>query len=248
MSKSRTVGRRVSQADVARHAGVSPGVVSAVVNDRFDGLIRISDATRDRVRGAIRELGYIPNVAARNLARGSSRLLGVFTYDQLFPMIPRNFYHEFLVGIEEAADAAEYNLLLLTGLRDADNRRSIYAAGGNSLQLADGALFLGTHEKQQEIARLAEERYPFVFVGRREYDDCAISYVAADYRSGVEDLVRRAAAFGHRKILMIIRPGAPEFQPPGRRTGFRDGTRAVGLSAEDCLAHVLTSRLRELGQ
>lgn len=240
MPRARPAGRRPSQVDVARRAGVSAGVVSAVINDRNYGSIRISDATRERVRAAVRELGYVPNLAARNLARGSSRLIGVFTFEKLFPVAPRNFYHEFLVGIEEAADEAEYNLLLLTGARDEANRRSIYANGVNGLQLADGALFLGTHEKEDEIARLAAEDYPFVFVGRREFAGCEVSYVAADYQGGVDDLVQRVIGLGHRRIAMLIPGSGLEYQRPGRRTGFLEGTRAAGLPRSETPMYALT--------
>ncbi|MFE2037416.1 LacI family DNA-binding transcriptional regulator [Streptomyces scopuliridis] len=52
------VGRRkVTQPDVARHAGVSTGIVSSVINDRDYGSIRVGEATRDRVRRSIREPG-----------------------------------------------------------------------------------------------------------------------------------------------------------------------------------------------
>lgn len=230
--------RRTSQADVAKRAGVSPGVVSAVINNRDYGSIRISDATRERVHAAVRELGYLPNLAARNLARGSNRLLGVFTFEPLFPLKPPNFYHEFLVGIEEAADAAEYNLLLLTGAKDEGNRRSIFARGVNNLQLADGALLLGTHEDTDQIVRLSDEGYPFVFVGQREFEGCEVSYVAADYLNGTADLVRRAAAHGHRKMIMLIPSGKTE-PYPGRRAGFLAGVRDAGLSAKTCQIHAL---------
>ncbi|MFE9888365.1 LacI family DNA-binding transcriptional regulator [Streptomyces scopuliridis] len=49
--------RKVTQADVARQAGVSTGIVSSVINDRDYGSIRVGEATRDRVRRFIRELG-----------------------------------------------------------------------------------------------------------------------------------------------------------------------------------------------
>ncbi|GAB3762219.1 LacI family DNA-binding transcriptional regulator [Microlunatus parietis] len=229
--RARTGPRRVSQADVARHAGVSPGIVSSVINGRDYGSIRVSDATRARVMESVRELGYVPDIAARNLAGGSSRLIGVFTYEALFPLGSQSFYHDFLVGIEEAADEAEYHLLLVTGAKNEDRRRSIYAGGVNHLRLADGGLLLGTNEQTDEIVRLAGEGYPFVFVGERSFPGVELSYVAGDYVGGTAALVGRAVELGHRRIAMAqLQPDEPI---PGRQTGFRTGREQYGLAAED---------------
>lgn len=223
--------RRVSQADVARHAGVSAGIVSSVINARDYGSIRVSEATRERVLASVRELGYIPDIAARNLARGSNRLIGVFTYEAMFPIESQNFYHEFLVGIEEAADQAEYHLLLVTGAKNEERRRSIYAGGVNHLRLADGGLLLGTNESSEEIVRLAGESYPFVFVGERAFPGVELSFVAGDYVEGTAGLVGRAVELGHRRIAM----GQTQAAEPiaGRQAGFRLARGRYGLTEED---------------
>ncbi|RKN08395.1 LacI family DNA-binding transcriptional regulator [Streptomyces radicis] len=229
--------RRVTQADVAAHAGVSTGIVSSVINERDYGSIRVSQATRDRVWRSVKELGYVPNIAARNLARGSNRLIGVFTYQPLFPLESRDFYHEFLVGIEEEAERAGYHLLLFTGSQNAGRQRSIYAEGINSLQLADGSVLVGTDESSEEIARLAADSYPFVFVGQREIPGVELSYVAADYLGGTAAIVHELAARGHRRIAMVQSAHGHE-GIPGRRAGFRRARAELGLSAAD--APVLT--------
>lgn len=58
--------------DVARHAGVSRGAVSQILNGRGE---RFASATRDRVRRAAEELGYQPSAAGRTLAKGSSDIV-----------------------------------------------------------------------------------------------------------------------------------------------------------------------------
>jgi DNA-binding LacI/PurR family transcriptional regulator len=224
--------RKITQMDVARHAGVSTGIVSSVINGRDYGSIRVSDATRDRVRRSIRELGYVPNIAARNLARGSNRLIGVFTYQPIFPLESRDFYYEFLIGIEEEAERAGYNLLLVTGSKDRRRERSIYADGVNSLQLADGSVFIGVNESAEELSRLTDESYPFVFVGHREVPGVDLSYVAADYFGGTVAIVRELVGLGHRRIAFV--QSADGFEGiPGRRAGFRASRAELGLSAQE---------------
>jgi DNA-binding LacI/PurR family transcriptional regulator len=231
-NRAKNARRKITQADVARHAGVSTGIVSCVVNDRDYGSIRVSEATRDRVRRAIRELGYVPNIAARNLARGSNRLLGVFTYQSIFPLGGSDFSYEFLMGIEEEAEKAGYNLLLVTGSKDEHGRRSVYADGVNSLQLADGSVLIGADESAGELARLSEESHPFVFIGRREIPGVDLSYVAADYAGGTAEIVRELVGRGHRGIALVQHAGIRE-TVPGRRAGFRDCREPQGLSEHD---------------
>lgn len=220
--------RKVTQADVAKHAGVSPAIVSAVLNNRQYGNIRISDRTRQRVLDAVRELDYSPNLAARNLAGGSNRLIGVFSWQRLFPLVQEDFFYEFLVGVEEASEQAGYNLLMLTASKNAAGERSVFPGGANGLQLADGGILLGWGEKHDEIRRLDTERYPFVFIGERDIADVPMSFVAADYRGAVAGIVDRLAGLGHRRIGMVEDTGAEE-PVPGRRAGFAEGAARNGI-------------------
>lgn len=66
-------GRRVTMKDVARASDVSPATVSFVLNDRPGQTI--PEATRDRVRAAAAELGYVPHGVARALREGASRIV-----------------------------------------------------------------------------------------------------------------------------------------------------------------------------
>ncbi|MER7949827.1 LacI family DNA-binding transcriptional regulator [Streptomyces sp. NPDC096079] len=73
-SPERPSGRAVpTSADVARLAGVSRATVSYVLNNT--SAVRISEPTRQRVREAAEELGYVPHAAARSLRAGHSRMV-----------------------------------------------------------------------------------------------------------------------------------------------------------------------------
>jgi len=220
--------RRPTQSDIARAAGVSPAVVSLVINNRTDGKIRISADTQARVREAIRTLGYVPNMAARQLAGGRNNLLGVFTYEPVFPLTENSFYYPFLVGIEEQAEALGYDLLLFTRAAGADGRRQVYRDGVNALLKADAAILLGTNEDRAELARLHREDFPFVFVGRREIDGEPLAYVGADYATAAATIVARLVALGHREFAYIAGPVGNE-SAMDRAEGIRSGLRDAGL-------------------
>ncbi len=218
-----TSRRRATQADVARLAGVDRSVVSAVVNgDRAKGRIGMSQQTRERVWNAVRELGYTPNVAARQLARGATNLIGVFTHERVFPMESQNFYHEFLIGIEHAVDEAGRNLVLFTSSRNEAGDRTIYTGGENSLQIADGAIIIGALRRPDELAKLSRDRFPYVFVGRRETPDLELDWVAANYVDGVAAIVTALAELGHQRIAWAGRIRQAEASHD-RWTGFQTG-------------------------
>ncbi|HEV2271391.1 MAG TPA: LacI family DNA-binding transcriptional regulator [Steroidobacteraceae bacterium] len=89
--------------DVARHAGVSPMTVSRVVN----GSEYVSNTTRNAVQHSVRELGYSPNLAARNLASERGERLGL-----LYGNPSSAYLSEFLVGALEAATRHGVQLVL----------------------------------------------------------------------------------------------------------------------------------------
>ena len=195
--------QRPRQIDVARLAGVSPATVSLVLNGRTGGNVRISPQTRERVLDAIRELSYVANPVARSLAGGQNRLLGIFTYEAIFPIQNQDFYYPFLIGIEEEATELGYDLLLYTSTGGADGRRSIYRDGINRLRLADGAVLLGQEREKAELVQLVEEGYPFVFVGRREAPGRTVAYVGADYVTATSMVVEHLLSLGHRSVAYL---------------------------------------------
>src|SRR3954462_13786298 len=131
--------KRPTQADIARLAGVSQATVSLVLNER-DASIRISPATRERVLTVMREWGYVANASARSLAGGRNKIIGVYTFEPVFPTTSVDFYFPFLLGMEQAAAELGHDLLLFTS---AGGTRQIFRDGATRLTLADGALLIG---------------------------------------------------------------------------------------------------------
>lgn len=228
-------GRRPRRTDVAARAGVSPAVVSLVVNSKLDGNVRIPPATQERVWAAVRELGYVGNAVARTLAGGQNRIIGVFTYDPIFPLRDENFYHDILVGIEEEAEQRGYNLLLFTRAIGPDGTRRIFKDGINNLQFADGAVLLGAEDDRTEIAQLLDDGFPFAFVGRREVPNGEIPCATADYAAAAEALVADARALGHRRLAYFRGP-RPYERDADREVGIRAGCARLGVDLpEDAL-------------
>lgn len=98
--------RRVTMADVARKAGVSPTTASFALSGRTD--MRISDASRERVLEAARELGYRPNVTARSLRTKSTQTIG-FVSDRI---TTTPFAGDVIRGAMEAARERDHLLFI----------------------------------------------------------------------------------------------------------------------------------------
>jgi DNA-binding LacI/PurR family transcriptional regulator len=249
-AKGRAFGR-VRQADIARAAGVSQATVSLVLRDDEDSGVRVSEATRRRILDVARELGYSVNPAARNLAGGRNRLLGVYTFEAVFPSGDRDFYYPFLLGIEHEAERAGYDLLLFTSASMPGQRRSIYAGGTNRLALADGSILLGRQDDKAEVARLVRDRFPFVYIGRREVAGCELSYVTADYTVATDRVISHLVELGHRHIVYL---GVPEPREPDldREQGWVHAVRELRLSSAEAVLlrppgdRPLTTLLRDL--
>lgn len=110
---------RPTKADVARLAKVSPATVSYVLNDVKGQTI--SAQTRAAVHDAARQLGYRPNLAARNLARGGS---GVVLY-----VVPRFSLGELLleVGSRLTTELGRHGIVLSLQFETDDGRNVVDA-------------------------------------------------------------------------------------------------------------------------
>ncbi|GGM62734.1 LacI family DNA-binding transcriptional regulator [Dactylosporangium sucinum] len=197
------MNRRVTQRDIARMTGVSQATVSLVLNNRTGDDVRIAPETRQRVLEAIRRTGYVADPVARRLVSGRNRILGVFTYEPVFPSGTADFYHPFLVGIEERAEELGCDLLLFTSGR---GRRIFHE--DSRIGLADGTVLLGRHVDASDLRRLVAEGSAFVSVGRR--DTPGVPYVGAGYPAAVAELAARAVALGHERIGYLGTGGPAE--------------------------------------
>jgi DNA-binding LacI/PurR family transcriptional regulator len=209
--------------------GLSQGTVSTVLAGR-GGANRIPEQTRQRVIAAARSLGYVPNASARSLQGMRNNLIGVHTFSPLFPPDQRTFYLGFLVGIEERAEETGNDLILFASTGDGGGQRSIYRDGANRLNLADGSILLGVPAERGGLARLLEDGYPFVHIGRRTVDGTEVPSIIPDYVEGLRDIVANLVALGHRKLayLGIGRPQEPQVD---RESGYRRALDEHGLAS-----------------
>ncbi|GAA0951667.1 hypothetical protein GCM10009554_53520 [Kribbella koreensis] len=218
------MSERLTQRDIARLARVSQTTVSLVLNNRTAASARIPTETRDRVLKVIRETGYVADPLARRLLQQRNQILGVFTYESVFPSASADFYHPFLSGIEESAEELGCDLLLFTSAPVTDGHRLVFHEN-NRLRIADGSLLLGRRIPATELSRLVSENYPFVSVGRRnnpalsDGTSTVIPYVGANYTTATATVTTRALQLGHQQ-LAFVGPGQGAESSADRLLGF----------------------------
>ncbi|MEL6893107.1 MAG: LacI family DNA-binding transcriptional regulator [Actinomycetota bacterium] len=198
---------------VAERAGVSTALVSLVMR----GAPNVSDYRRRLVLEAADELGYRPNVLARNLASRRTNTLGVVLNDLHNP-----YFAEVVDGIQAAADAAQHRLLLGNGKHSLAGEAD---AVETFLQFrVDGIVVAGSLglEPIEQASRSA----PIVVVGRTD----VLSYadtINTDDAAGARLVVDHLVSLGHERIAHI--DGGTGAGAPERAEGYRSAMRDHGL-------------------
>lgn len=100
--------------DVAKLAGVTPTTVSRVINNRG----YISEKTRNKVYGAMDELGYQPNEIARSLTKQKSNTIGV-----IVPHISHPYFAKLISNLENEASKKDYKIILCNSKEKAEKEK-----------------------------------------------------------------------------------------------------------------------------
>jgi DNA-binding LacI/PurR family transcriptional regulator len=209
-------------------AGVSQTTVSLVLNDADGTRGRVGPDVRQRVLQAIEMTGYAANPAAQSLAGGRTSIIGVHTYEPVFPHAAGNFYYPFLEGIEDEAQRLGVDLLLFTSMTSAGQSLTS-GAGVRRLRMADGCVLLGRHSYPEDLAELLRQDFPFAFVGRRAAPGGQVPFAAAAYDVATQRVVEHLLALGHRRVAMVNGYTGHE-SVEDRADGYTRAMRAAGLS------------------
>lgn len=200
--------------DVAERAGVSKSLVSLVMR----GAVNVSEASREAVLDAARELGYRPNAVARSLVQQRTYVIGVMVSD-----LANSFFIDVIAGATDSAREHGYRALVNTGGRDKGKEED---AIDTLLRLrVDGILLAGAIVDESHIERLGAET-PTVITNRASKSNVIDSIVVAD-RKGIGLAVDHLVELGHQRIAHIS--GGQGAGAKNRATGFRTTMRRHGL-------------------
>lgn len=224
--------RRTTHRDVARHAGVSPAVVSYVIND---GPRSTAPETRERVLRAIRELGYHPNVMARGLRVQRTQTVGFVDSDyNPLDVYVSPYSAAILTGLTAELGLREYHLLI-----------SPVEVGQELWQLErmlrsgrlDGLVVRLVEDSAATVALLemiASTGVPCVAIERPVDPSLGFSSVVVDDEAGAFAATAYLAERGHRRIAHLA--GDPRYASAvSREAGYRRALAALDIPWEDAL-------------
>ncbi len=209
--------KKTSIKDIAKEAGVTISTVSHVLN----GSKHVTPPTAEKVRKAVKKLGYRPNRIARSLRTQSTEAIGV-----IVPDIKNPFYAIIIQEMERVARQRGYTLILGCTFYNLEEEKQQMQVLMD--QFIDGLIFFGGYDCVEHLQYVRERNVPVVSVDR-EIDDPSIPAVLVDNIRATEQVVDHLAAMGHREIGYISFSYEYQTVVRHRYEGFRKGLEKHGL-------------------
>lgn len=221
--------------DVAERAGVSLKTVSNVVN----GTVNVREQTRAKVQQAIEELGYRPNLAARNLKYGRGGFIALALPELAIP-----YFAELAAKFD--AGAAERGFQMLLDITRADPKVERVVLGGVSTNLIDGVVFSPLSLGVGEIEKFHNRDVPMVFLGERAIPD-GVDHVAVDSVAAARSVTQHLIDIGRERIATIGR-SASVGTGSVRHEGYAEAMHAAGLPVRGEYLMAAPEYTREAGR
>jgi LacI family transcriptional regulator len=206
---------KVTSTQVAKLAGVSQSAVSRV----FTPGASVSKKTADKVRAAAAELGYRPNVLARSLITGKSRIIGL-----VVAYLENQFYPEAIEKLSNELQQHGYHVLVFMASNDSEATQDVI---DELLDYqVDGIITASVGMSNDLTARCEAAGIPIVLFNRQQDDD-RLSGVSSDNFAGGRKLAEFLIKAGHKKIAHVAGWEGASTQRD-REAGFIAGLAEAG--------------------
>lgn len=192
------MANKITIYDIAKEANVSISTVSRVLT----GSAPVGQATLAKVKSVLDKYNFQPNMAARNLTKHPSMMIGV-----ILPDITHPFYSTIFEVLQQFALQADYSLLLYNAMNSPD----LESRGLQYLQQhqVDGLIFLGGRINYANLPdRYLEELHKFTegiptVLVNGSVDGLKCHHVYTDEAGGIGQLVDYLAGLGHQRIALL---------------------------------------------
>lgn len=235
--------RPPSLRDVAELAGVSIKTVSNVVND----YPHVKDSTREKVREAILQVGYRPQVAAQQLRTGASGMITLAV-----PSLDFSYFSNLAQQFIEVAQERGQTILLHSTSGGREAERTVLE--GFKRVLGDGVIFNPLMLEEELFARMERTSQPTVFIGEHlpETLPQGSDYVRIDNVGAAYEATSHLIAQGRRRLAFIGAIDTAQGKQPHssgtmRRDGFLAALDAHGLGGDPARIQVVDDWRREDG-
>jgi LacI family transcriptional regulator len=201
--------------EVAQLAGVSVATVSHVIN----GTRFVSEATRQRVSDAVKELQYSPNILARKFKTGSLDTVGF-----IVPDIANGYFATVIEEVEDVLQTRGFRLIVSNTrenrARELDSVRMLTSG------VVDGLVIASTLDSFDEFEGVLPHGFPAVLIDRT-LTKSPVDSIRTDNSRAIGEGIAALVARGHRSI------------------GFMASVRHLSTTAERVRAY--SDALREHG-
>ena len=211
----------VSLKDIAEACGVSTSTVSKALNDFND----ISAKRKEIIRKKAKEMGYLPNMAARALKTNVTHNIGVLFVDDFRSGLTHPFFAQVLEGFKIETERRGYDLTFINH-KVGEERVSYYEHC--RYRNVDGVVIACVDFEQDEILELVQSNIPAVTIDH-VFNNC--SSIRSDNTEGMRQLTEYAIDMGHRRIAFIH--GQNSSVTRSREVGFYKALEAHGIRVPD---------------
>jgi len=212
--------RKITIDDVAAKAGVSLGTVSRVINDD----VHVKMETRERVKEAMQQLGFVANRQARSLAGGKTNMIGL-----LVPDLGTAYIGEIIHGIDTELSLQDLDLILYTTHRAATKEANYVA--NLATGMVDGLLLVLPRNPTDYIDTLARRNFPFVLIDHQGNGEHCPAVGATNWQ-GAFNATEHLIKLGHKRIGFIT--GSMDLGcAQDRLEGYRSALKTYHLEDKD---------------
>jgi len=185
------MAERITSVQVAELAGVSQSAVSRVYTPGAS----VSPKTQKKVREAASELGYRPNVLARAMVSGKSRMIGL-----VVAYLENYFYPEAVEKFSKALQARGYHVLIFMTSQTSDNNDSVME---EILDYQVDGIVMASAEMSSQLTKRCQMAGVPVVLFNRYQDSDGISAVTSDNLAGGRKVAEFLLAANHSRIAYI---------------------------------------------
>lgn len=189
--------KKITIDDVAKHADVSKGTVSAVINAKNS----VKTGTRNHILEIMKELHYRPKGVARHLKNGQQdKSIGIIIKDLSYP-----FYTSIALGVTKYANSKGYSVIVSSSENDHECEKKFSHLF--STKDIKGAIIAPIVEGDAEIEHLFKLKminYPFVLL--EDVRGIQANVVTIDNIRAIKKAVKYLIDNGHKKIVHFAGP------------------------------------------
>ncbi|MBW9149470.1 LacI family transcriptional regulator [Clostridium sp. CM028] len=210
--------------EVAKLANVSPSTVSRVIADNP----KISDATKDRVYKAMKEINYHPNAIARSLVSQTTKTIGLILPNTDEDLFVNPFFIQVMRGISHYAQKKGYYIMYAYSSNE--DQEVEYISSLMNSRRVDGIILPTVRKDDKCVAYLKEADYPFVVIGKPESTE-GVLWVDNDNFNAMYNVVNTLIQKGERKIAFI--GGSPMLNVTiNRLEGYKMALKNIGVEID----------------